>query len=40
LDEDALGEDGTLMDSDGGKKGDDGFECGGVVEMGSEDLVK
>jgi len=40
LDEDALGEEGTTIDSEGGKNGEDGLECGGVVEIGSDDLVK
>jgi hypothetical protein len=28
------------IDSDGGRNGDEGFEDGGVVDIGCDDLVK
>lgn len=29
-----------MIDSEGGRNGEEGFEWGGVVDMGSEDRVK
>jgi hypothetical protein len=40
LEEEAFGDEGMSIDSDGGRKGDEGFECGGVVDIGSDERVK
>jgi hypothetical protein len=40
FEDEAFGEEGSRIDSEGGRNGEEGFECGGVVEIGSEDRVK